>query len=142
VTTLLNGLLGGLFAGVLAAVVVRIVAGESSATAAVLARTVGPRRAASRWWVVAAWLSYGSLAGGALVALELFVLGLLGVPPSTAESLGVAVAWSALLFGLASAVLGVAFSLSFVRSRLDGLVGYHLGYGLGLGLWIRLTWIT
>jgi hypothetical protein len=87
-------------------------------------------------------LLYGGLAGGTLLALELFVLGILGVPPTPVEALGVAVAWSALLFGGLSVAWRVASPTSLTRSRLGELLVYHLVYGLGFGLWIRMTWIT
>jgi hypothetical protein len=135
-TTILNGLLGGLVVGLVAATATRLVAGDASGG------RVGFAVPSSRWSTFAVRLSYGCLAGGALVALELFVLGLLAVPPTLLEAFGVAVAWSALLFGVLSAVRWVASSRSLARSHLGGSLVYHLVYGLGLGLWIRLTWIT
>jgi hypothetical protein len=58
-----------------------------------------------------------------------------------AQGLGVAVAWSAVLFVLWAVVLRIGLALSS-ESYLRGLFVYHLVYGFGLGLWIRVTWIT
>jgi hypothetical protein len=54
----------------------------------------------------------------------------------------VAVGWSALLFVLS--VPGRSVLHGHLRGRLDlaTLLVYHLVYGVGLGLWVRLTWIT
>lgn len=79
---------------------------------------------------------------GSLVAVELFALDLLGIPPTAGEALGVAVAWSTLLFSVLFVGWRVATPRSAQRSQLGELFVYHLLYGLGLGLWIRMTWIT
>lgn len=141
-TTLLNGLLGGLLVGTVAAVAAQFVDAEPSATATVLERTVGTRVATSRRLEFAVRLLYGGLAGVVLVALELFALGVLAIPPSTGEAFGVSIAWSALLFGVLLVVLRLGDSLPFDRSHLVELLVYHLVYGLGFGVWIRMTWIT
>ena len=124
-TTVLNGLVGGLVAGGVAAVAAELVFD-------------GPRD----WTRVALELGYGAAAGGVLLALELFVLGVLGVPPATREALGVALGWSVALFvalaGLERVVRGRGLDRPFVA----GLAAYHLVYGLCLGVWIRVTWIT
>lgn len=141
-TTILNGLLGGLLIGVVAAVVTRFVADDPSASAVVLEGTLGAGTLPSRWRGFVIRILYGGLAGGLLVALELFVLELLAVPPTTVEAFGVAVAWSALLFGVLSVGRQVASPRSITRSHLGASLAYHLVYGLGLGLWLRMTWIT
>lgn len=140
-TTLLNGLLGGLVVGVLAAVAVRFVVGDSSAIAAVLTRFLGVDEP-SRWTVFAARVLYGGLAGTALLAVELYAVGLLGVPPTTAAALTVAVGWSALLFVLTALVWRVPFSRPPDGPFLRELFVYHLVFGVGFGGWIRITWIT
>lgn len=136
-TTILNGVLGGLLVGLVATVVTRIVGGESA--------TAGggdARGATSRVSDVAGHVLYGGLAGGLLVALELYVLRVLAVPPAVGRTLAVAVAWSALLFGTLLAVSRVGPTHPFDRSAPGALLNYHLVYGPGLGVWIRMTWIT
>lgn len=140
-TTVPNGLIGGLVAAVVAATVTRAAA-DSSATSEALAAVLGGDVATSRWWGFPSQLGYGTVAGGVLVALELSVLGALAVPPATGEALAVAVGWSAVLFFAAVAVRRFGLSLPLDRSALLELSGFHLVYGLGLGVWIRLTWIT
>ncbi|WP_276271977.1 hypothetical protein [Haloarcula litorea] len=125
-TTLVNGLLGGLAAGLLASAV---------------AVWVGPASRSSRARTVAGAGGYGAVAGAVLVALELFVLGLLGVPPTRGEALAVAVGWSALLLALTAAVRATRSDGSG-WPPLRALVAFHVVYGLLLGAWIRLTWIT
>ncbi|WP_254838604.1 hypothetical protein [Natronomonas marina] len=139
-TTVLNGLLGGLLVGVLAATVTRSVDTEPSAWAARTTDALGVRTVAARWLDGATRVAYGGVGGGALVALELYVLGVLAVPPTVGEAFGMAVAWSALLFAVR--VLFARVGPSPDRSRLVAPLVYHLVYGLGLGVWIRLTWIT
>lgn len=140
-TTILNGLLGGLLTGLVAGVVTQLVTDDPSATAEALKGRLGNRVATSRWGEFAVQLSYGGLAGGVLVALELYVLGMLAVPPTIGEALGIAVTWSALLFGT-QVVFWRVVSSPLDRSHLVELLAYHLVYGLGLGAWIRMTWIT
>lgn len=113
-TTILNGLLGGLLIGFVAAIVTRLVANEPSATGAVLERVLGVGASSSRWVEFLIRLVYGSLAGGTLIALELFVLGILAVPPTTVEAFGVAVVWSALLFGTPSVIRWITSPHSFI----------------------------
>lgn len=139
-TTVLNGVLGGLLVGLVAGLVTQLIDGDPSATAVALKRAVGTRAASSRLVELVTQMGYGCLAGGILLALELYVLGLLAVPPAISEALAVAVVWSALLLGTVLAVWRIAASLS--STQLRELFVYHLVYGLGLGLWIRLTWIT
>ena len=128
-TTLLNGLLGGGAAGLVAALAVQAMASSDARPSAL------------------AGVADGALAGLGFVAVELSVAGVLGVPPSLGEALGAAVGWSALL------CLGLLASRRLPRSgganggvpvvpaaRL--LIAYHLAFGVGLGLWVRLTWIT
>lgn len=141
-TTLINGLLGGLGAGLVAGVAVHTMADEPSATAVVLSRAVDDATATSRGFALAARVAYGGLAGVGLLALELSVLGVLAVPPSVGEAFGAALGWSALLFVGRVLVWRAVPSLPEDRSPLVELLAYHLVFGLGLGLWIRLTWIT
>lgn len=131
-TTILNGLLGGFLIGLIAATVIRFMIKDSSATATLL----------EKWVELFILTSYGGFAGGTLIALELFVLEILAVPPTTIEAFGVAVAWSVFLFGMLNVVWRVAPSRWFPDSYRRKLLVYHLVYGLGLSLWIRLTWIT
>lgn len=140
-TTLLNGLLGGLLIGLLAGAVTGFVESDPSVTARMLEKTAEDGTPTSRLSELAGKALYGGLAGGVLLALELFALGVLAVPPARAEALGVAVAWSALLFVLWAVVLRVGLSLPS-ETYLRELFVYHLVYGLGLGIWIRVTWIT
>lgn len=139
-TTILNGLLGGLLIGLVAGTVTQLADSDPSATAVVLAGAVGARASSTRAVQLVAQLLYGCLAGGVLLVLELYLLEFLGVPPTISEALGVAVAWSALLFGTVVAVWRVVASLS--AEQLREVFVYHLVYGIGLGLWIRVTWIT
>jgi hypothetical protein len=140
-TTLVNGLLGGALAALLATAGASLVpraATEGSQNTR--GRTDPSRRI--RWLPPLVGVLYGSTAGGLLVVLELSVLGLLAVPPTLAATLRVAVGWSALLFVLS--VPGRSVLHGHLRGRLDlaTLLVYHLVYGVGLGLWVRLTWIT
>jgi hypothetical protein len=140
-TTILNGALGGLLVGLVAGAVGQFGAAGPPAPAAVLTRAVGTRRSSARWLTAAVHLVYGAFAGGLLVALELYVLDVLGVPPSLADALGVAVVWALLLLAV---TVGLQRALSPPSSDrpIRDLVIYHLVYGVGLGAWIRLTWIT
>lgn len=139
-TTILNGVLGGLVVGLFAAVVTRFVA--PSVTVGMLERALGLRASSARWLAFISQLLYGCLAGGSLVALELFVLRIIAIPPTVGEAFGIAVAWSALLFGILLVVWQAGSSSPDDRSRLSQLLVYHIVYGLGFGIWIRLTWIT
>ena len=140
-TTVLNGLIGGLVAGLVAAGAARLVAADGSAAPSPAAAVLG-RRAASGWSGLAAAALYGCVAGGALVAFELSVLGVLGVPPATREALGVALGWSVALFVALAALERVARGRALDRPFVAELAAYHLVYGLCLGVWIRATWIT
>ena len=80
-TTILNGVLGGLSIGVVAALLTRFVADDPSATTILLESVVGTDVPSSRLAEFVVRLLYGGLAGGAFVALELFVLGILAIPP-------------------------------------------------------------
>jgi hypothetical protein len=137
-TTLLNGVLGGLLIGLLAGFVMRIFDRDSLG---ILERVIGANPAMSRWLKLAIQGLYGSIAGGLLLVLELSVLGLLAVPPSLSEALGVAVAWSAVLFIL-QIIAGRADRSLLPGSSVRALFVYHLVFGMGLGVWIRVTWIT
>lgn len=141
-TTILNGLLGGLVGGTVAAFVTSLIADDPSVAEEVLRRAAGSNLTPSRRVAVFAQISYGGLAGGTLVALELFVLGVLAVPPTSVEAFSVAGAWSALLFGILLASWRFGPWQWVTSSQLGELLIYHLVYGLGLGGWIRLTWIT
>lgn len=141
-TTILNGLVGGLLVGLLAAIVTQVVDSDSSATMVVLQRTVGARFARSRWWTLGVQVFYGGLAGVIFIVLELFALQALAIPPTVGEAFSVAIGWSALLFVVWVVIVRVGLSHPKDRSLLAEVLAYHLVYGLGLGMWIRLTWIT
>lgn len=141
-TTLLNGLLGGLLVGIVATVAVEIVGGRRSPVANMLDVARGEGGETGRPVRVATTVLYGTVGGLVLVALELYVLGVVGVPPAPLEAYGLAVAWGAVLLAVLAAVYRVAFRLQFDRDVLVALVLFHAVYGLGLGIWIRTTWIT
>lgn len=141
-TTVLNGLVGGLVVGLVAAVATRLVGGDRAASDTALERAVDAGVGKRTWWCFTVRVSYGGLAGVALVALELFVLRTVAVPPTVGEAYGVALLWSALLLGLLVVVRRVAPSPPLGRWHLRELVVYHLVLGVGLGVWIRLTWLT
>lgn len=138
-TTLLNGVLGGLLSGLIAGCVTWFV--DSDPSAAMVRGRLNKAGTSPHWGELPGLVVYGGLTGGILVALELYVLGLLAVPPAVGEALGVAIAWIALLFALWAVVIRVGFSKSSEWS-LRALFVYHLVYGIGLGVWIRVTWIT
>jgi len=141
-TIVLNGLLGGVIVALLASVAMRFVgdggavAGEGSGV------DIGGRLASSPWASILLLLVYGGVLGGTLVALELYVLGMLGVPPTRGEAMVVAVLWSAVVFGVLVALWRFGLGIPLDRARLRKPLVFHLVYGLGLGAWIRLTWIT
>lgn len=141
-TTLLNGLLGGLAAGVVAAVLTRAVFRGSSPSVGVFAGVTGDERSRPWLWAAAVQVAYGGLSGVGFLALELGMFNLLGVPPSATDAFGVALAWGALLFVVAFVGAAVVASGMPDRRRVRILFVHHLAFGLGLGLWIRLTWIT
>jgi hypothetical protein len=141
-TTLLNGLLGGLVVGALTAVATGLVGDGPSATTALAERALGGRGSRSRWGSFAARVLYGVLAGVAVVAVELYALRLVGVPPTVGEAFAVAFAGSAFLFVIAFIACRVVLSRATDRSYLGELLAYHLVFGVGFGVWIRLTWIT
>lgn len=140
-TTVLNGLLGGALAGVLASVIARAVLSNRSAAIAVVDALFGTTLADSSLTATLVDLLYGALAGGVLLALELYVLGLLGVPPSIGEAFGVGIGWGVVLLALATLVAN-AVGGRIDRATASHLVAYHLAFGLALGLWIRISWIT
>lgn len=139
-TTVPNGLLGGLLVGIVAALGARLVRNDPSAPGVIVNRLFESSR--SRWVQLAGQLLYGALAGGGLIALELYVLQLLSVPPDLGVALAVALAWSLLLFILWALIWRIVSVLPWDRFYLGELLVYHLIYGLGFGLWIRMTWIT
>ncbi|SFG62864.1 hypothetical protein SAMN04488063_2640 [Halopelagius inordinatus] len=112
-TTSLNGLVGGAVVGVLATLAAHAVGGREAT------------ETASRWRAYLVPVAYGSAAGGLLVALELFVLGILAVPPSRGEALTVAVAWSIALLVAALAVRRFARETRFGRLQPRKLLVYH-----------------
>jgi hypothetical protein len=138
-TTLIDGLLGGLVVSVVAALPVRAVESTPSATAVLVGAVTGSRDVAGPR--ARGPGRYGAVAGVALVALELFVLGLIAVPPTPAEAVGLAVGWSLVLFAALLAAWRVLPDRP-AGSPLAELFVYHLVYGFGLGVRIRLTWIT
>lgn len=140
-TTVLNALFGGLVSGLVAVIATRLLADGPSAPT-LSGGDAGSPASSSRWKGPLVRLSYAGFAGGTLLALELSVLGILAVPPSTIEAFGVAVAWSTLLFGVLGVARWIGVPGSFGRSDLGELFVFHLVYAVGFGLWIRLTWIT
>ena len=138
-TTVPNGIVGGLLAAIVAVGLTPPIAGLRVSGRATASNTrVRPR---SRRWTVGLSVVYGAVAGGLFLVLELYVFGVLGVPPGVLEALGSALLWSAVLCAGWLAVRRVA------PGRLDAiaadhLVVFHLVFGVGLGLWIRVTWIT
>ncbi|MBX0323386.1 hypothetical protein EGH21_10130 [Halomicroarcula sp. F13] len=85
---------------------------------------------------------YGAVAGGALVALELSVFGVLGVPPSAVDVLGLTLGWGLTLLLATLAGVTLVAGRGVGRSAAVPLVVYHLVYALGLWVWVRATWIT
>lgn len=139
-TTVLNGLLGGLVVGAVASGVLRL-AGEGL-SAAVLGEPGGDALAAHPWVRPLLELLYGTAAGGLFVALELTVLGVLSVPPTASEALAVGGLWGAVLLAALGLVLRVLGAAPTDPGAVRVLLAYHLLYGVGLGAWIRLTWLT
>lgn len=134
-TTVLNGLVGGALVAVVATFAVHLV-DPTRARAA----TETPTADRVRAFLVP--VLYGSAAGGVLIALELLVLDHLAVPPTVGEAFSVAVPWGILLL-LASLVVwrfGLGGRSDKVQPRT--LVVYHVILAVGLGVWIRVTWIT
>lgn len=127
-SSIINGLLGGGLAGLVAVLVTAVVSsGEPLLPGA------------SRGVSAIAGVSYGVVAGGALVALELSVLNLLSVPPATGTVMAITLLWAGLLFFL---TVIAEVGLGRDRAGFTGLLVYHGLFGLALGAWIRLTWIT
>jgi hypothetical protein len=141
-TTVLNGLLGGGIVALLATVATRFVGERGVLGGEIPGVDGGDRLASSPWASTLLLLIYGSVLGGALVALELYVLGMLGVPPTLVEALVVTIPWSAIVFGVLVVLWRFGLRIPLDRSRLGKLLVFHLVYGPGLGAWIRLTWIT
>lgn len=127
-TTIINGLLGGAVVALVATLAARLVGGGG--------------KSASRWRSYLSAVVYGSAAGGALVALELFVLGVLAVPPSISEAVTVSVAWSVVLLSVSLVVWRFVHGAESERANRRQLVAYHVVFGFSLGVWIRMTWIT
>ena len=141
-TTLLNGLLGGLVVGLVAGVAATLVADDGPAVSTVFETALGREPSRSRAVGLLVATLYGGVAGLLLVALELYALGVLAVPPAVAEAFGVALVWSAVLFLATVGVRRAVADRAAAGSGLVGLAVYHLVYGVGLGVWIRMTWIT
>jgi len=137
-TTLLNGLLGGFAAALVATVLLRLLDADSLVVAVNGAEDTALDEGVIGNFVVPQL--YGTVAGGALVALELRVLDVLSVPPGGGVALALALGWGAVL-GALLAVLSRIWSAATPQSYRT-LVLFHLSYGLALGLWIRITWIT
>jgi hypothetical protein len=141
-TTLLNGVLGGAIVGGFAAAVTAIVAKRAGTGDGSKGTPERSRAGAIGWKRGILLVGYGSALGGGLLALELFVLGVLGVPPTLGEAFAVALAWSGVVFGAVFVGWRVGGSRLLTQGDRQQLLVYHLCYGLGLGAWIRLTWIT
>jgi hypothetical protein len=135
-TTVRNGLLGGFVIGTLAAILARFVDTEPAPVVPLLDRFDGPEvtpRVSFFGQVL-----YGTLAGGLLLGLEVLVLGALGVPPTVGDAFGVAIGWAGILWGMTIAISTVG-TVPCTRSQRHATLLYHVTYGLGLGVWIRLT---
>lgn len=141
-TSLLNGLLGGLLIGLVAGIALQLIDNDPSATAVILSQVVDEGTATSRGLGFAGQVAYGGLAGLGLLALELYALGVLSVPPAFGTAFGVALVWSALLSVVWFVIWRALPSFRWDRSYVTELLMYHLVFGLGFGLWIRVTWIT
>lgn len=145
-TTPLNGLLGGVIVGLAAALAVhfgsRLAPAPEGAEGSIWHRVLGDRFGGRRWARVDSLAVYGGILGTLLLAVELFVLGVLGVPPTWFEALAVAGLWSLGAFAVLAVSLRVALGSALGGRALGGLLAYHAVYGLGLGAWLRLTWIT
>lgn len=132
-TTLLNGVLGGALAALVA---VTVVTSLPVGPSPLRSRGDDPRYHRGRTSLVA--VGYGALAGGVGVAVALAGGGL-GVPPSRVVALGAALGWSVLLCG----VVTVGWRLvAGSRDRWRWLAAFHLVFGVALGVWVRLTWVT
>lgn len=138
-TTILNGLLGGAIVGVVATLAAKLARGEQRAKPV---GSTGTESTASRWRTSVPPVAYGSAAGCVLVALELFVLDALAVPPSLGEAFAVAVAWSVVLLVGMLAILRFVPEMQREELQPGVLAVYHFVFGVGFGVWIRMTWIT
>lgn len=139
-TTLFNGVLGGAFAALVASVAAAFLGGASPLPPLRRAATEAVERRRRGLDTLVA-VAYGTVAGGALVGLELSALDLLAVPPSRAAALGLAVGWSLLVCG-AALLVWRRTGPERLADRWSGVVAFHLAFGLALGVWIRLTWVT
>lgn len=171
VTTIVNGLLGGAVAGLLGTLALALAPleppaispvadGPGGATAtdessdAGVTGGSGERDGADATSEVAAsgaarrsgrvvravvGVGYGAVAGATLVALELFVVNAVSVPPAATTALAVTLVWAGMLF-----FLGVVTEVATGRDQrgFTGLLVYHAVFGVALGVWIRLTWLT
>lgn len=139
-TTIGNGIIGGVAGAIVGMILVRLLYTETAITAIFISRdrmddTPG-------WSAIVFPVLYGGLGGGTLVALDLYVTGILGVPPTVGKAFGVAVGWSAVLFAVLLILQRASHSQSESQAPLKPLLVFHLCYGLALGTWIRFTWIT
>ncbi|MDX1746793.1 MAG: hypothetical protein R3324_12705 [Halobacteriales archaeon] len=138
-TTVPNGIIGGILSAFVSVGLTRLIAGDRSEASSPAAGTGD--HSPSRWWSVGASAVYGGVAGGALLLVERYVLGVLSVPPDILVALGTALAWSALLCVGWLAAGRVVSRRSDTITRAE-VVLFHLLFGVSLGLWIRFTWIT
>lgn len=137
-TTPLNGAIGGMVAALSSAVIVRLL--RVVAVHGTAGLNLQRFRVHQVWALVL--LFYGSLAAVILFTLDTRLFGVLSVPPSTIEAIGVAAIWSVTL-GMAVAAIGpIVWGMRVGQARRIDILGFHLIYGLFLGIWIRLTWIT
>lgn len=87
-------------------------------------------------------LLYGLLASVVLFAVDARFFDVLSVPPMITDAVGIAVGWSMLL----GVILATAWP--YLPNRMVGpakpldILGFHLAYGVILGVWIRVTWLT
>lgn len=141
-TTILNGILGGVIVGLLATLVTRVVGNRLGRDSELESGSDSTPLVESSRVLSGLLVGYGSILGGVFVALELIVLGLIGVPPTLAEAFGAALRLSVIAFAAAFLLWRFGSGASLTQSRRTRLLVYHLVYGLGFGAWIRLTWIT
>lgn len=141
-TTIVNGLLGGLVAGVVAIVALRIARGHQSLLGSLRGRTPGEGSGIGPFVALLAEILYATAAGGLFVALELYVLHALAVPPNGTEALWLTLGWALLLVSVGVSVWWLGGDRSLRRAPYRDLLVFHLTYALFLAAWIRLTWIT
>lgn len=133
-TTLINGVLGGLIASAVAAIAIHAIGGPRPF------EVPGEDATRVRWRVLQATLGYGAIAGLGFMVIELYVVGLLGIPPTFVEAFAAAGLWATVM--LVVSTLASYVSEKHVLGGVRRLLVFHLVFALAFGLWIRVTWIT